>query len=130
MRAWLSIDSGTGEFTFTALESQGGQDFTFTVEVTDGSLTTSTSFDVSVIEEGTAPVLAAIGPQSVDELEALTPIELLASDADDDILTFSLSGAPVGMTINGTDEIIWTPTEEQGPRCLQRACHGGRIPVA
>ena len=110
-----SIDSGTGEFTFTALESQGGQDFTFTVEVTDGSLTASNSFDVSVIEEGTAPLLAAIGPQSVDELEALTPIELLASDADDDALIFSLSGAPVGMTINGTDEIIWTPTEEQGP---------------
>ena len=110
-----SIDSATGEFTFTALELQGGQSFAFTVEVTDGALTTSTSFDVTVIEEGAAPVLTAIGPQSVNELEALIPIELLASDADGDSLTFSLSGAPDGLTINGDNQIVWTPSEEQGP---------------
>ena len=110
-----SIDPSTGEFTFTALELQGGQSFAFTVEVTDGALTASTSFDVTVIEEGTAPVLTAIGPQSVNELEALPPVQLTASDADGDGLTFSLSGAPAGLTINGSNQIEWTPTEEQGP---------------
>ena len=110
-----SIDPSTGEFTFTALESQGGESFAFTVEVNDGALTASTSFAVTVIEEGTAPVLTAIGSQSINELEAMTPVQLSATDADGDSLTFSLSGAPDGLTINGDNQIVWTPSEIQGP---------------
>ena len=110
-----SLNSTTGEFTFSPDETQGGSTFTFNVEVSDGTLTATQSFTVTVVEEGTAPVLDAIGAQSVDELVVLTPVQLTATDADGDALTFSLSGAPDGMTLNGSDQIEWTPTEEQGP---------------
>ena len=70
---------------------------------------------MTVDEVNSAPVLAAIGPQSVNELEALTPVELSAMDDDGDSLTFSLSGAPDGLVINADNEIVWTPSEEQGP---------------
>ena len=110
-----SLNSTTGEFTFSPDETQGGSTFTFDVQVSDGTLTATQSFTVTVVEEGTAPVLDAIGAQSVDELDVLTPVQLTATDADGDALTFSLSGAPDGMTLNGSDQIEWTPTEEQGP---------------
>jgi hypothetical protein len=67
-----------------------------------------------------APVLAAIGNKSVNELEQLT-FTATADDAAGQTLTFSLepgtAGAvPTGATINsGTGAFTWIPTELQGP---------------
>jgi hypothetical protein len=65
----------------------------------------------------TAPILAAIPPQTVNEGTLLT---FTASATDTDLpantLTYSLVGAPVGASINGsTGVFIWTPTENQSP---------------
>jgi hypothetical protein len=65
----------------------------------------------------TAPVLAAITPQTVNEGVLLT---FTASAADADLpanpLTYSLIGAPTGAVINSSSGVFtWTPTEAQGP---------------
>ena len=65
----------------------------------------------------TAPTLAAITDQTVNELVALS---VVASASDRDLpaqtLTYSLDDAPEGMTVQpGTGKISWTPGEAQGP---------------
>ena len=73
-------------------------------------------FIVPVVNN-TAPVLAAIPPQTVNEGGPLT-FTASATDADlpANTLTYSLIGEPVGASIHGSTGIFtWTPTEAQGP---------------
>lgn len=65
----------------------------------------------------TAPVLAAIPAQTIDEN---APLTFTASATDDNLpantLTYSLSGAPSGALIDAnTGVFTWTPSEVQGP---------------
>ncbi|MGH7694104.1 MAG: Ig-like domain-containing protein, partial [Gemmatimonadaceae bacterium] len=76
---------------------------------------------LNVVPSNTAPVLASIGDQSVDENANLT---FNASATDSDVpaqtLQFSLDNAatgffPAGATMTPTGEFSWTPNEAQGP---------------
>ena len=58
-----------------------------------------------------APVLAAVGDQGVAEGGTLR-IELSASDADGDDLTYSVSGHPPGSSLS-ENTFRWDPTHEQ-----------------
>lgn len=74
-------------------------------------------FVVPAVVENTAPVLAAIPPQTANQGALLT---FTASATDTDLpantLTFSLVGAPVGASINSVSGVFtWTPTVPQGP---------------
>ncbi|PPD57305.1 tandem-95 repeat protein [Dehalogenimonas etheniformans] len=111
-----SITPG-GVFSWTPTEAQGPHaPYTFTVQVTDGTLTDTESITVTVIEVNVAPVLAAIGPKSVNEL---APLSFTATAGDTDLpvqtLIFSLVGAPSGASISAFGVFSWTPTEAQGP---------------
>ena len=111
-----AIDALTGAFTWTPTEAQGPGVFTFDVVVSDGSLTDFETITVTVGEVNLAPVLAAIGSQTVNEGDTLT---FTATAVDSDVptqpLTFSLSNAPVGATIHATTGVFtWTPTKTQG----------------
>ena len=60
-----------------------------------------------------APVLASIGPKSVNELAALS-FTATASDADNDTLEFTLAGTPPsGASITSGGAFSWTPSESQ-----------------
>ncbi len=111
-----SIDPATGEFSWTPNELQGGSAFTFRVVVSDGELSDYEIITVYVNETNSEPVLDPIGPQTVNELEAL---EFVATASDSDVpeqpLTFGLEGAPTGAVIDGdSGEFSWTPSEAQG----------------
>ena len=123
--AGASIDPGTGLFSWTPTEAQGPGTFTFDVVVTDNgvpNLADSETITVTVNELNVAPVLDAIGNQTVNELELLS-FTATASDVDDpaNTLSFSLAGGtsgavPAGASIDpGTGLFSWTPTEAQGP---------------
>jgi VCBS repeat-containing protein len=117
----MTIDANTGAFAWTPTEGQGGSTPSVTITVTDsgtGNLVDSETFTVTVNDVNTAPVLGAIGNQSIDELATLS-FTATATDADlpADTLTFSLDAASLaaGMTINAnTGAFAWTPTEGQG----------------
>ena len=112
--------TAAGDFTWTPTEAQGPGPFTFDVVVTDDgvpSLSDSETITVTVDEVNVAPVLGAIGNQTVDE-EALLSFTATATDADlpPNTLTFSLAGAvPAGASITAAGLFTWTPTEAQGP---------------
>jgi len=117
-----SIDPVTGAFTWTPTESQGPARYTLDVCATDsptggGALSDCETISVMVAEVNVAPVLAAIGGKTVEEGTLLT---FTASATDGDLpantLTYSLTGAPAGASINPTSGVFtWTPTTAQGP---------------
>jgi VCBS repeat-containing protein len=112
-----TIDPVSGAFRWTPSEAQGPANYAFRVNVSDGSATASETINVTVKEVNSAPVLAGISAQTIDELK---PFSLTANGSDTDepvnVLTYSLiEGAPSGMTIDSkTGAISWTPTEAQG----------------
>jgi hypothetical protein len=113
-----------GVFSWTPTEAQGPGTYCARIVVSDGTDSDYEDFQIAVAEVNLAPVLAAIGPQSVDELVELS-FDAAASDADlpANDLTFTL-GTPAaacvhpiaaGAVISGAGAFTWTPTELQGP---------------
>ena len=115
-----NINPTTGLFSWTPTEAQGPGSFDITVVVTDNgspNLSASRTFKATVQEVNQTPTLGVISNQSVDEGAAVT-FTAQGSDADvpAQVLTYALSGAPQGATINPTTGLFsWTPTEAQGP---------------
>src|SRR5207253_3083892 len=121
------INGTSGAFSWTPTESEGRGAYRFQVVVTDKGSPVLHDFEeitVTVNEVNQAPVLGAIGDQTVDE-QTLLGFTATATDADlpPNTLTFSLSAGttgctlvtscavPVGATINGTSGAFsWTPT--------------------
>ena len=104
--------TSAGVFTWTPTESQVGS-HDITVQVTDGSLTDSETLTVTVRDVNVAPVLTAIEPKDVDEL-VLLEFNAMATDADNDTLTFSLVGTvPEGASMTPDGAFSWTPDQSQ-----------------
>lgn len=105
----VASDSLTLEFTPTqALAGPGAASCTY--EITDGVDTSSASVLVNLIND--APVVDPIADQAVDEGQLLS-LQASATDDNGDPLIFSLSNAPVGMTVTSGGLINWTPDYSQ-----------------
>ena len=118
--AGASITSA-GAFSWTPTEAQGPGTYSITVRVTDNGSPVLNDFEtisVTVNEVNSAPVLATIANQTVNEGATVTAT---ASATDSDVpansITYSLGlSAPAGMSINSTSgAITWTTTEADGP---------------
>ena len=89
--AGMTIDAATGAFSWTPSELQGGAAYTVTVTVTDGSLSATRQFTITVNEVNVAPVLAAIADQTVNEQATLSFTVPAATDQDDPVQTLQYS---------------------------------------
>jgi 3-phytase len=122
INAGMSINSSTGQFSWTPTETQGPDTFSVTVTVTDNgspNLSDFETFNITIDEVNTAPNLGLIGNKSVNQGATLN---FTATATDSDIpantLSFSLDATSInaGMSINSsTGQFSWTPTETQGP---------------
>jgi RHS repeat-associated protein len=109
----ISIDSQSGKITWTPTTLQNGVPVTVTVKDHSGA-----SDAASVSQSFTIDVLANQQPR-IDFTQNPLPNPLLvgrpftyyvpAKDDDGDKLTYSLTGAPTGMTIDDLGRINWTP---------------------
>lgn len=114
------LNATNGAVTWTPTEAQGPGTYTITVAVSDDgspSLRATNSFNVSVLETNSPPVLAAILDRNATPLVALN-VQATATDPDipAQTLRYSLDVAPAGATINtNTGAFTWTPSEGQGP---------------
>ena len=111
-----TLNPTTGAFAWTPSFTQAGV-HSVVFSVTDGDLVDSETVSLTVNNTDRAPELEVIEDQTV---EALQPVafKAVATDPDlDDKLSFTLSGAPPGATINAvTGTFEWTPrTEDAGP---------------
>jgi hypothetical protein len=116
----MTINSATGQITWTPTEAQGPGTHNVTVRVTDNgtpSLGHTTSFSVTVNEVNVAPQLVLPGARTVNEqTELVFIIDGTDADVPPNALTYELVSGPPGATFNAaTRELRWTPTEAQGP---------------
>jgi len=112
----MTIDPDTGEITWTP--SATG-DYSVTVQVSDGDLTDTQSFTITVTKKpssgpsNSAPKITSDPVTSVTVDDTYT-YDVVATDADGDTLTYSLTTSPTDMTIDpDTGEITWTPDSTQ-----------------
>ncbi|WP_255890092.1 tandem-95 repeat protein, partial [Nocardioides astragali] len=113
-----ALDGETGSTLDLGSDGNGGRGDVIKVEVyaTDGNGGTSPTRADQLTVANTAPELAPISNQIVDE-QAVLSFTAEGSDQDSpgDTLTYSLVGAPAGASIDPqTGEFTWTPSETQG----------------
>src|SRR5205823_3903874 len=101
-------NSPTGTYAITLL---GGSDDNYTLTLVDGILTVTAAPPPTVNQP---PTLAAIPDQTVNELTTLI-VAASASDPEAGPLTYQLTQAPAGASIDAGGVVRWTPTEIQGP---------------
>jgi hypothetical protein len=116
--AGLSVNSA-GLMSWTPTEAQGPSTNIVSVAVTDNgqpSLSATQSFQITVIEANSAPVLTSQTNRTINELTLLT-VTNTATDSDlpANILNYALINAPSGAAISAAGVITWTPSEAQGP---------------
>jgi hypothetical protein len=123
-QAGMSLTSD-GHFSWTPTEAQDGS-YSVTFGVSDGNGgTDQKTINITVKEVNTPPTLHNV-PTSLNGIIKTTSVGFTAGATDPDTvnpnavpntLTFGLTGAPVGASINSsTGVFIWTPSQDQdGP---------------
>jgi hypothetical protein len=71
---------------------------TVTINLNDGTTTTSRTFALNVIEEDDAPVIAPIGDRSVNE-DSLVTIQLDVTDSDSPLSSINISGVSSNLNV-------------------------------
>ncbi len=111
--AGMAVDPTTGEVVWTPDDSQTGQaDAILRVRDSNGGVALQ-SFTLTVAAADRPPVITStpLGPATAGYPYQY---QVLAQDADDDPLTYSLATNPVGMTIDPSSGLVtWTPTVAQ-----------------
>ncbi len=113
---FLSIDPVSG-LMFGTPDNDDVGTHNVVVNVTDGDVHVTKTFDLNVVNINDAPIIAS-NPILTADIGVEYAYEIVASDEDNYVLTYSLAEGPDGMVINGT-KIIWTPTNEQQGKTYQ-----------
>src|SRR5262249_14136794 len=96
----LALDAATGLISGTLTRASAGV-HPVTATASDGSLTSTQSFTWTVTHENHAPALAAPANQTSPE-NATVSLQLSASDADGDPLTYAVTVLPASLSVDAT----------------------------
>jgi hypothetical protein len=107
----VSLEDGVVVFT-PAANFYGQTSFTYKAQDKEGLASETQTVTISVGSVENAPVLDPIGSKTVQALSELS-FQVTASDGDDNLLTFSLQGAPSGASITADGVFSWTPSLAQ-----------------
>ena len=100
----LSVNAATGLISGTLTATSAGT-YTVTATVSDGSLTSSKTFTWMVTNVNQPPTLTQ-PPNRTSARNASVSLQLVASDPDGDVLTYSATGLPASLTINAATGLI------------------------
>jgi len=111
----MTINSLTGLINWVPTSSQvGSQDVV--VNVSDNGspvLSVNQGFSIAVTAANVAPSISSVAPTTAKQ-GVVYSYNVNATDSNNDSLTFSLTSAPTGMSINASSGVIsWTPTSSQ-----------------
>ena len=125
----MAINSSTGLIQWTPASGQvGGNSVTVRVQDQGGQFATQT-FTIQVSPPASLPPVITSNPSTTATVGRLYSYNMDATDPDaGDTVTFSLNGAPLGMTIDpNTGVISWTPAITQtGPQNVTAIASDGR----
>lgn len=107
---WASFDTATGILAGTPVNTDVGVAGGITISVSDGTASVSLpAFDLEVVNVNEAPVISGVPATSLVEGSAYSFIPT-ASDADADVLTFSITNKPTWASFNtATGALTGTP---------------------
>ena len=117
----LTFSASNGDFnilvegstlTVTPPQDYNGSD-EVTVVVTDGELSDSSVFILTVSPVNDAPVITQLSDAAIDEDGSYT-VELSASDVDEDELTFSASNGDFNILVEGSTLTVTPPQDYNG----------------
>ncbi|MEJ2046007.1 MAG: putative Ig domain-containing protein, partial [Reinekea sp.] len=106
--------SSTGELRWTPTADQIGS-HSINIAVSDGVAQLSQSYTLEVVTveaNNNAPEITS-QPTSPALVDKEYQYDVIATDADGDALTYTLSAAPDGMTLSATGALRWTPNADQ-----------------
>ncbi len=100
---------------WTPTEVDGPSTRSVTVRVNDGLIDTEQSFQLTVSEVNSPPVIELVATQRVEERKSFA-LQLNVADYDlpKNSLTLNLISGPAGMTLDQTGLISWTTDESHG----------------
>lgn len=115
------LDSQTGVLQWTPTAGEAGRTLDFTIEVSDGQASVQQSWQV-IVAQAPANNPPTISSNPVESAVALQPYayEVIASDPDNDVLSFSLvAGSPLA-AFNGLNRnrLDWTPSAAEGDQTI------------
>src|SRR6202521_4539849 len=100
----LSVNPSTGLISGMLSYTSSGP-HTVTATVSDGTLASSQTFAWTVTNVDRPPVLSAVADRT-DLENATVSLPLVATDPDGDVLTYSATGLPGGLSVNATTGVI------------------------
>lgn len=111
--------SAAGVFTWQTFEQHGPTNMLLTLTVTDNGVppyTDSKTFQITVNESNTAPVMAGIADQ-IGYSNTLVSIQTVVSDVDlpSQTITYTVLSGPAGASVDSFGLFTWTPTPAQTP---------------
>jgi hypothetical protein len=127
----MTIDPASGVISWTPAAQEGANQVT--VQVSDGRLLSTQPFTVMVTVAATqvAPVfITPIAlPQALEQVPYTATV--IAADANNDAITYSLTTAPAGMTIDRASGLIsWAPTNANvGPNAVTVQAQDSGVPI-
>jgi hypothetical protein len=108
---FFDIEANSGWIRFVPEDPEVGE-YDVAVWVSDGALSDTTRFHLSVLNVNDAPVIVSTPPIEATE-EVLYRYQMRATDEDGDALRFGLIEGPNGMTVNPLSGFVeWTPKNE------------------
>ena len=110
----MVINNATGLVQWTPTQNQLGNN-SVSIRVADNrSGTADQNFSIRVLQSQNTPPLITSTPQTIASPGASYGYTVIAQDADGERLTFTLTTAPSGMSINSiSGQILWTPSQSQ-----------------
>ena len=132
--AGMAINSATGLIAWTPGAAQTGAQ-AVTVRVSDpGGLAAAQSFNLTVAAaNANAPPVITTAPVTAATVGVAYSYDVNAGDPNGDVLSYALTQAPSGMSINAANGLIaWTPSAAQvGPQAVTvRVADPGGLAVA
>jgi len=104
----MTVNTTTGLVTWTPTAAQGGAN-AVNLRVTDSTALSATQTFTVTVAGNVAPVITS-APVTSGTVGVAYSYQVVATDANGDTLTYSLTVAPAGMTISPTTGLIsWTP---------------------
>jgi hypothetical protein len=103
--------------------------YTVSATVTAGGQSASQTFTWTVSSVNAAPTLAAVANQT-SRLGQYDTLQLIGSDANGDVLTYSATGLPAGLALNASTGLISGTPTSKGTFTVTVRVSDGKVTVA
>ena len=126
--AGMQIDTISGLVTWTPTIDQVGMQAVAIAAMDSQGASTTQSFDLPVVAAApNDPPQIDSQPRATTRLNDLYLYQVVASDPNGDVLAYSFTISPAGMTIDAAGLVQWTPTAAQmGPNAVEVKVEDGR----